>query len=91
MALALCSTLLQTTVACLVMAKASAKTWPLKLITATSSDNSDLFRALKGGTNNFGIVTRVDLYTHSDYQLYTGRQAIGPKRHTTFVHPSPRL
>ncbi|GAQ44259.1 hypothetical protein AtubIFM55763_011527 [Aspergillus tubingensis] len=35
-----------------------------KLINANSNENSDLFRALKGGGSNFGIVTRFDLETH---------------------------
>lgn len=33
------------------------------IVNASSTENSDLFRALKGGSNNFGVVTRFDLYT----------------------------
>lgn len=34
------------------------------LINANKDENSDLYRALKGGGSNFGIVTRFDLETH---------------------------
>lgn len=34
-----------------------------KLVDANDTSNPDLFRALKGGTNNFGIVTRFDYKT----------------------------
>jgi hypothetical protein len=33
------------------------------IINANSASHSDLFKSLKGGNNNFGIVTRVDLQT----------------------------
>lgn len=33
------------------------------IVQANNSSNPDLFRALKGGSNNFGIVTRFDLKT----------------------------
>ena len=36
------------------------------IVNANSRQNSDLFKALKGGSNNFGIVTRFDL------QLFPG-------------------
>lgn len=32
-----------------------------KLVNANATQNTDLFKALKGGSNNFGIVTRFDL------------------------------
>ncbi|KAI8957385.1 FAD-binding domain-containing protein [Daldinia sp. FL1419] len=34
-----------------------------RVVTASKRENSDLFRALKGGGNNFGIVTKFELYT----------------------------
>ncbi|KAK5168147.1 uncharacterized protein LTR77_006715 [Saxophila tyrrhenica] len=34
-----------------------------ELVNANASHHADLFRALKGGTNNFGLVTRFDLAT----------------------------
>ena len=33
------------------------------IVTASATQNTDLFWALKGGSNNFGIVTRFDLFT----------------------------
>ncbi|KAK6339668.1 hypothetical protein TWF718_009064 [Orbilia javanica] len=33
------------------------------VVNANANANADLFRALKGGSSNFGIVTRIDLYT----------------------------
>lgn len=36
-----------------------------------------MFWALKGGSSNFGIVTRFDLYTHTDYKVYSATQAMG--------------
>lgn len=32
-----------------------------KIVEANKSSNTDLFRALKGGSNNFGVVTRYDI------------------------------
>ncbi|CAZ82113.1 unnamed protein product [Tuber melanosporum] len=32
------------------------------IVTASAAENKDLFWALKGGSNNFGIVTRLDLF-----------------------------
>ncbi|KAH8900384.1 FAD-binding domain-containing protein, partial [Thozetella sp. PMI_491] len=40
------------------------------VVVANSSQNHDLFSALKGGGPNLGIVTRFELYTHSDYKLW---------------------
>lgn len=48
------------------------------LVTATATNSySDLFRALKGGGNRFGIVTRYEVYavhtgTKSDKNWYGG-------------------
>jgi hypothetical protein len=33
------------------------------IVTASADQHSKLFKALKGGSNNFGIVTRFDMYT----------------------------
>lgn len=41
-----------------------------KVINANANENPDLFRALKGGGPNFGIVTRFDLYTNPDYKVW---------------------
>ncbi|KAI1503888.1 hypothetical protein F5X99DRAFT_373754 [Biscogniauxia marginata] len=34
-----------------------------RVVTASQTENSNLFRALQGGGNNFGIVTRFEMYT----------------------------
>ncbi|PWW76983.1 FAD-binding domain-containing protein [Tuber magnatum] len=36
------------------------------ILNANAAQNSDLFWALKGGSGNFGIVTRFDMYTRND-------------------------
>jgi hypothetical protein len=43
-----------------------------KIIQVNKTSNSDLFWALKGGSSNFGIVTRFDLQTHPTGQIYGG-------------------
>ncbi|KAI8625042.1 hypothetical protein F5Y19DRAFT_451994 [Xylariaceae sp. FL1651] len=40
-----------------------------QLINANKSHNADLWRALKGGSNNFGIVTRYDIATFAQDDL----------------------
>lgn len=40
---------------------------------ASATDNPELFFALKGGLNRFGVVTSVELYTHKQPpQVYVG-------------------
>ncbi|KAH7395894.1 hypothetical protein BKA64DRAFT_72190 [Cadophora sp. MPI-SDFR-AT-0126] len=41
-----------------------------RVVNANEHENQDLFRALKGGGPNFGIVTRFDLYTYPDYKVW---------------------
>lgn len=43
------------------------------IVNANAEENSDLFAALKGGSNNFGIVTRFDLKTFSLGQYWGGQ------------------
>ncbi|PMD56688.1 FAD binding domain-containing protein [Hyaloscypha bicolor E] len=43
-----------------------------KIVTATSTQYSDLFWALKGGGNSFGIVTRFDLLTYTSPTVCAG-------------------
>ncbi|KAL3477349.1 hypothetical protein BJX99DRAFT_257600 [Aspergillus californicus] len=43
-----------------------------KLTTASSTSNPELFKALKGGGNNFGIVTKVELRTFTQGPLWGG-------------------
>ncbi|TGJ84265.1 hypothetical protein E0Z10_g4482 [Xylaria hypoxylon] len=42
------------------------------MINANATSNSRLFRALKGGQNNFGIVTRFDLITYPQPKFWGG-------------------
>ncbi|KAF2864779.1 hypothetical protein BDV95DRAFT_632739 [Massariosphaeria phaeospora] len=51
------------------------------IATASSSRNSDLFRAIKGGSNNFGVVTRFDskLFQQSEFWGGTLSQPITVK------------
>jgi hypothetical protein len=42
------------------------------IVDANAGENSDLFAALKGGSNNFGIVTRFDLKTFQLGQFWGG-------------------
>lgn len=44
-----------------------------KTVNARSQENPDLYRALKGGSNNFGIVTRFDLKTVPLDQIWGGQ------------------
>ena len=41
-------------------------------VNANATSYPDLFVALKGGTNNFGVVTRIDLKTFTQGQLWGG-------------------
>ncbi|KAF2803576.1 FAD-binding domain-containing protein [Mytilinidion resinicola] len=40
------------------------------IVNANATENIDLFRALKGGGSNFGIVTQFDLHTYPDYRVW---------------------
>lgn len=42
------------------------------VVNANAYDYSDLFKALKGGTNNFGVVTRFDFKTFKQGKLWGG-------------------
>ncbi|KAI9048410.1 hypothetical protein LZ554_007246 [Drepanopeziza brunnea f. sp. 'monogermtubi'] len=43
-----------------------------KIINANASSNADLFQGLKGGGNNFGVVTRYDLKTFEFGEMWGG-------------------
>ncbi|KAL8762518.1 MAG: hypothetical protein Q9184_001478 [Pyrenodesmia sp. 2 TL-2023] len=43
-----------------------------KIVNANAQEQPDLFTALKGGSNNFGIVTRFDLKTYSQGDFWGG-------------------
>ncbi|KAK0735938.1 hypothetical protein B0T21DRAFT_383647 [Apiosordaria backusii] len=51
------------------------------LVEATATQNSDLLRALRGGGNNLGIVTRVTMKTYNQGPLWGG----------TMTHPTTTL
>lgn len=43
-----------------------------EIVNANKHINTDLFKVLKGGLNNFGIVTRIDLPTFKQQKLWGG-------------------
>lgn len=43
-----------------------------RIVNANAKSNPDLFKALKGGTNNFGVVTRFDIKTFEQGKLWGG-------------------
>ncbi|KAL2678954.1 hypothetical protein Neosp_009708 [[Neocosmospora] mangrovei] len=47
-----------------------------KIVNANATSNEDLYRALKGGGSNFGIVTRFDLEAFPAKDLYGGSRTI---------------
>lgn len=48
-----------------------------KIVYATKSENKDLFWALKGGSNNFGIVTKFDITTIPSKKVWAGILFVG--------------
>ena len=44
-----------------------------QLVNANATSNADLFFALKGGGNNFGVVTRIDIKTFQQGLLWGGQ------------------
>ncbi|XXH00075.1 hypothetical protein Hte_006417 [Hypoxylon texense] len=43
-----------------------------QIVNANAEENADLWRALRGGGNNFGIVTRFDMRTFENLEIYGG-------------------
>lgn len=43
-----------------------------EIVQANSSQNADLWKALKGGSSNFGIVTRFDIQAFEQGDIYGG-------------------
>jgi hypothetical protein len=41
-----------------------------QIVTASATSNQDLFKALKGGGPNFGIITKFELYTTTESKLW---------------------
>ena len=46
------------------------------VVEANKTSNSDLFWALKGGSSNFGIVTRFDLETVKSRKVWAGTHTV---------------
>ncbi|QKX64236.1 uncharacterized protein TRUGW13939_11409 [Talaromyces rugulosus] len=55
------------------------------IINANSTANSDLWRALKGGGSNFGIVTRYDMEALDDKKLAHGTRTIAGNHTAQFL------
>lgn len=49
------------------------------IVNANANENPDLFWALKGGSNNFGIVTRFDIKTFPMREVYGGSTIYSPE------------
>ncbi|KAI6612311.1 hypothetical protein MCOR14_011734 [Pyricularia oryzae] len=48
------------------------------IVSISANENADLYRALKGGSNNFGVVTRFDLNTFKAPATFWGGSAAFP-------------
>lgn len=49
-----------------------------RIVNANNATNRDLFKALKGGANNFGIVTKYDLKTIDNAHMWGGLTVSAP-------------
>lgn len=56
-----------------------------EIIEANAHSNSDLFWALKGGSNNFGIVTRFDCKTYPTNLVWGGSATVNPPQFGQFL------
>lgn len=56
-----------------------------EVVIANATSNPDLFWALKGGGNNFGIVTKMTLLTHPAPQISSSLLIYGPTTGQQFV------
>ncbi|KAI1143327.1 FAD-binding domain-containing protein [Hypoxylon sp. FL0543] len=57
-------------------------------IVTASADNqySDLYKGLRGGATNFGIVTNYELYTYPAANFYVDARAYSPNKTVDFLH-----
>ncbi|KAH8694268.1 FAD binding domain protein [Talaromyces proteolyticus] len=55
------------------------------VVNVNPSSNPDLYWALRGGGNNFAIVTRFDLSTHSQGSLWSGSLIYTPDKSTQMI------
>lgn len=56
-----------------------------EVVNANATSNKDLYAALKGGQNNFGIVTRFDLETFQQGPIWGGRTVYAPQAATDLL------
>ncbi|KAL4959295.1 FAD-binding oxidoreductase [Aspergillus stella-maris] len=56
------------------------------IVNANTNEHSDLWRALKGGGSNFGIVTRYDLDAYPEKHIARGTRSISANYTTRFVN-----
>ena len=56
-----------------------------QVLDANATSHQDLFWALKGGSGNYGIVTRFDLITHPGNDVYAGTVEYGPSEVDHFL------
>lgn len=56
-----------------------------EIINANASCHSDLWRALKGGGSNFGVVTKFDIDTFPASNITLGRRTIGPEHTDEYI------
>lgn len=54
-------------------------------VNANASCHSDLWRALKGGSSNFGIVTKFDIETFPASNITLERRTIGPEHTDEYI------
>ncbi|KAI1372705.1 FAD-binding domain-containing protein [Hypoxylon crocopeplum] len=56
------------------------------IVTATADNQySDLYKGLRGGATNFGIVTNYELYTYPANQFYVDARAYSPNQTSDFL------
>ncbi|KAH7383999.1 hypothetical protein BKA66DRAFT_417423 [Pyrenochaeta sp. MPI-SDFR-AT-0127] len=55
------------------------------IVNANATHNTDLYRALRGGGNNFGIVTRFDLRASPIYNIWYSLFLLDPKEYTEII------
>lgn len=56
-----------------------------EIVNANATSNPELFAALKGGQNNFGIVTRFDLKSYPATSIWGGRIVYAPTAATDLL------
>jgi len=56
-----------------------------KILDVNETSYSDLFWALKGGSGNFGVVTRFDIATHPGPDVYAGTLEVDSSTTTDFI------